>query len=63
MPSEKAKENKLLVSECRACGKTVSVELLTGMIVHNGRRREIVPVCNDCTAKGWQPPEPTPDAG
>jgi len=62
MAGEKAKENKLLVAECRACGKTMSVELMTGVIVHNGHRPEIVPVCSACLDKGWQPPEPPADA-
>jgi len=58
MPSEKAKENKLLVAECAACQKSVSVELMTGVLVRKGSRREKLPVCDSCLAKGWKPPDP-----
>ncbi len=57
MPSEKAKENKLLTAECTACGKTVSVEVMTGTLVGRGPHRHTVPVCDECRVKGWEPPE------
>ncbi len=57
MPSEKAKENKALVAQCAACEKTVSVELMTGVVVRRGHRREAIPVCEACLQKGWAPPE------
>jgi len=57
MPSEKAKENKQLVAACAGCGKQLSTELLTGVVVGRGRDRRIVPVCDECRAKGWMPPE------
>jgi hypothetical protein len=56
MPSEKAKENKQLVAACAACGKQVSTEMLTGVVVGAGRARRIVPVCDACRAAGWSPP-------
>jgi len=55
MPSQKAKENKQLVAACAACGTQLSTELLTGVVVGTGRQRRIVPVCDACRAKGWQP--------
>jgi len=55
MPSEKAKENKQLVAACAACGKQMSTEMLTGVVVGVGRNRRIVPVCDPCRAKGWKP--------
>lgn len=57
MPSEKAKENKALVAQCAACEKTVSVELMQGMVIRKNGRRTTVPVCEACIAKGWRPPE------
>lgn len=57
MPSEKAKENKALVAKCTACEKSVSTELMQGIVVRSNRRRTIVPVCETCRAKGWRPPE------
>ena len=55
MPSEKAKENKTLVSQCSACGKIVSAELIHGVLSEHGHKRLTVPVCDDCRLKGWQP--------
>ena len=55
MPSEKAKENKQLVAACAGCGKQLSTEMLTGVVVGSGRERRIVPVCDACGAKGWTP--------
>ncbi len=55
MPSEKAKANKQLVATCAGCGKQLSTELLTGLVVGTGRSRRIVPVCDPCRAKGWNP--------
>ena len=57
MPSEKAKENKALVAQCAACDKTVSVELMQGLVIRKNGRRTTVPVCETCIAKGWRPPE------
>jgi hypothetical protein len=58
MPSEKAKENKTLTAECRACGKSVSTELIHAVIVRQGPRRVAVPVCDACRReKGWTPPD------
>ncbi len=55
MPSEKAKENKTLTAQCSACGKTLSTELIQGMLVEQNHRRTTVPVCDACRQKGWQP--------
>jgi NAD-dependent SIR2 family protein deacetylase len=55
MPSEKAKENKTLTAQCSACGKSVSTELIHGVLVERDGKRATVPVCDDCRAKGWQP--------
>jgi len=55
MPSEKAKENKTLISQCAACGKLVSTELIHGVAVERAGKRTLVPVCDACRAKGWQP--------
>jgi hypothetical protein len=55
MPSEKAKENKQLVALCAACGKELSTEMLTGLVVGHGRNSRILPVCDPCRAKGWKP--------
>lgn len=60
MPSEKAKENKTLTARCTACGKTVSAELIHGVLVEHHGRRATVPVCDDCRQKGWQPPAESP---
>jgi len=57
MASEKAKENKTLVAECTACRKTLSAELIHGVLVEHNRKRTTVPVCDDCREKGWQPTE------
>lgn len=57
MPSEKAKENKRLVAACAGCGKEMSTELLTGIVIGRGRHRRIVPVCDACRDQGWTPPE------
>ena len=62
MPSEKAKENKTLASECGGCGKPFSTEMLRGMVEGSGRHRKIVPVCDACIAKGWPPVEAAPPA-
>ena len=56
MPSEKAKENKTLTAQCSACGKTVSAELIHGVLIERNGKRGTVPVCDDCRGKGWQPP-------
>ena len=56
MPSEKAKDNKTLTAQCVACGKTVSTELIHGVLVERGGRRATMPVCDDCRTKGWRPP-------
>jgi hypothetical protein len=55
MAGEKAKENKRLTAKCAGCGKELSVELLTGVVVGTARRRHIVPVCDACREKGWSP--------
>jgi hypothetical protein len=55
MPSERAKENKQLIATCAGCGKQISTELLTGVVVGTGRGRRIVPVCEPCREKGWSP--------
>jgi uncharacterized protein with PIN domain len=55
MASEKAKENKTLVAQCTACGKTLSAELIRGVLVEHNGKRTTVPVCDDCREKGWQP--------
>jgi len=52
MPSEKAKENKTLVAQCAACGKTMSAELIHGMLVEHNRKRINVPVCDQCRETG-----------
>jgi len=62
MPSEKAKENKALVAQCAACGKTVSTEMMNSVVVGRGRDRRAIPVCDACRAKGWQPPPSEPTA-
>jgi hypothetical protein len=56
MPSEKAKENKTLAVECGACGKSVSTELARSVIVRKQGRHVAFTVCDECRAKGWQPP-------
>ncbi len=56
MPSEKAKENKTLAAQCSACGKSVSAELIHGVLIERDGRRVIVPVCDECREKGWSPP-------
>jgi len=53
MAGEKAKENKRLTAKCAACAKEMSVELLTGKVVGDGRHRRIVAVCQPCLDKGW----------
>jgi len=60
MPSEKAKENKTLVAQCAACGKSVSTELVHGVAVRLNHRRISIPVCDECRQKGWQPPAENP---
>jgi len=55
MPSEKAKENKKLVASCAGCGKTLSTELLTGIVVGVPPKRRLVAVCQACLEKGWTP--------
>jgi hypothetical protein len=59
MPSEKAKENKTLVCQCVACGKTLSAELVHAVLTERGGRRTTVPVCDECRQRGWQPPTET----
>jgi hypothetical protein len=56
MASEKAKENKTLVGQCAACGKTLSVELIQGILVERDGKRTTVPACDECREKGWRPP-------
>jgi len=58
MPSEKAKENKTLTSQCAGCAKPLSTEMLRGVVEGRGRARRIVPLCDACLAKGWPPPQP-----
>jgi len=57
MPSEKAKENKALVASCAGCEKTLSVEVMQGLVIRRNGRRTTVAVCEACIAKGWRPPE------
>ncbi len=57
MPSEKAKENKTLVAQCSACGKSVSAELIHGVLVERAGRRTAIPICDACREHGWQAPE------
>jgi len=64
MPSEKAKENKTLISTCAGCAKPFSTEMLRGIVSGTGRKRTIVALCDACIAKGWPPPEAAePQAG
>jgi hypothetical protein len=63
MPSEKAKGNKTLTSTCAACGKELSTELLSALVVGTARNRRLVPVCQACMEKGWKPPAEQPAAG
>ena len=58
MPSEKAKENKTLVAQCTACGKSVSAELIHGVRIERDGKRTTTAICDDCRQKGWQPPAP-----
>jgi hypothetical protein len=60
MPSERAKENKTLVAQCSACGKTLSAELIQGVLVERDGKRATVPVCDACREQGWQPPVENP---
>lgn len=55
MPSEKAKENKTLTAQCAACAKTVSTELIHGVLIERNGKRTTVPVCDACREEGWQP--------
>jgi NAD-dependent SIR2 family protein deacetylase len=55
MPSEKAKENKTLTAQCAACGKTVSTELIHGVLIERDGKRTTVPVCDECRQTGWEP--------
>jgi hypothetical protein len=57
MPSEKAKENKTLVGQCLACGKSLSTELIHGVLIERQGRRTTTPICDACRAQGWQPPD------
>lgn len=57
MPSERAKENKTLTSQCAGCAKAFSTEMLRGVVEGRGRGRKIVPLCDACVAKGWPPPQ------
>jgi len=57
MAGEKAKENKRLTAHCAACDKEMSVELLTGKVIGEGRHRRIVAVCQACLEKGWNAEE------
>ena len=56
MPSEKAKENKTLVAQCTACGKSVSTELIHGVMIERDGKRATIAICDDCRQQGWQPP-------
>jgi uncharacterized protein with PIN domain len=56
MPSEKAKENKTLTAACNVCGKTLSTELVHGVLIERDGKRTTVAVCDACREKGWQPP-------
>ena len=56
MPSERAKENKTLAANCAACGKLLSTELLSAVVVGQGRHRRLLPLCEPCREKGWTPP-------
>jgi len=60
MAGEKAKENKTLTSACAGCGKTLSTELLHGVIVGRGRQRRVVAICQACRDKGWTPAAAAP---
>jgi hypothetical protein len=55
MAGEKAKENKTLVATCAGCGKTLSTELLYGIVTGRGRVRTVVGVCQACRDQGWTP--------
>ena len=55
MPSERAKENKTLTAACAGCGKTLSTEMLVGVIVGSGRDIKLASVCETCRDKGWKP--------
>ena len=57
MPSERAKENKTLTASCASCGKVVSTEMLTGVVVGKGRDVKLTAVCQPCLDKGWTPQE------
>lgn len=55
MASEKAKENKTLVATCEVCGAAKSVEVMQAVVVREGGRRVLKPVCDDCRAAGRRP--------
>lgn len=55
MAGEKAKENKTLTATCGGCGKTMSTELLTGVLVGRAPHRQLVPACQPCLDRGWSP--------
>jgi uncharacterized protein with PIN domain len=55
MAGEKAQENKTLTSVCAGCGKTLSTELLHGVVVGRARQRRMVAICQACRDKGWTP--------
>ncbi len=59
MPSEKAKENKTLVAQCMACGKSLSTELIHGVLIERSGRRKTIPICDTCREQGWEPPNDT----
>lgn len=59
MPSERAKENKTLTATCASCGKSMSTEMLTGVVVGRGRAAKTASVCQPCLDKGWKAEEAT----
>ena len=54
MPSERAKENKTLTAPCAGCGKSLSTEMLVGVVIGRGRDAKIASVCQPCVDKGWK---------
>lgn len=53
-------ENTMLRVQCANldCGKVVSTEYpyIRGFLVEEDGVKKTVPVCQDCFARGWQPP-------
>ncbi|MGH7987571.1 MAG: hypothetical protein ACRD4Q_05690 [Candidatus Acidiferrales bacterium] len=56
MPSEKAKDNKALIAQCSACGKTLSTETMVALTGREHGRVSQYPVCINCADGGWRPP-------